>query len=80
MSSIVEVGESQVTLKAARKYGEHQGKITFCWPSINDIFPVVGGLHPENSTGLPDPVIDRRGSSFTFRKRVFGKVPFNNIM
>ena len=80
VSSVLEVQENQVILKAARKYGEHQGKITFCWPTIDDIYPVIGGLHPENSTGLPDPVIDRRGSTLTFRQKVFGKVPLNNIM
>ena len=53
---------------------EHQGKINFCWPTIDDIYPVIGGLHPENSTGLPDPVIDRRGSTLTFRQKLFGKV------
>ena len=68
VSSVLEVEENQVILKAARKYGDHQGKITFCWPTIDDIYPVIGGLHPENSTGLPDPVIDRRGSTLTFRQ------------
>ena len=36
VSSVVEVGENQVILKAARKYGEHQGKIT-CWPLNNNM-------------------------------------------
>ena len=80
VSSIVEYGDQCVTLKAARKYGEHQGKITFCWPTIDDIFTVKGGLNAENSLGLPDPVVDRRGSSLRFRKRAFGKVPLTYVI
>ena len=30
VSSVLEVEENQVILKAARKYGDHHGKITFC--------------------------------------------------
>ena len=80
VSSIVEYGDQCVTLKAARKYGEHQGKITFCWPTIDDIFTVKGGLNAENSLGLPDPVVDRRGSSLRFRKRAFGEVPLTYVI
>ena len=79
VSSIVEVADERVTLKAARKYGEHNGKITFCWPSLDDIFP-VDKLGDENATALPDPVIDRRGSSLIFKKSAFRKVPLSNIM
>ena len=79
LSSIVEVGDNLVTLKAARKYGEHNGKMTFCWPSIDDVFSVTG-LTEHNTTTLPDPVIDRRGSTLTFRTSAFGKVALNYIM
>ena len=79
VSSIVEVADGRVVLKAARKYGDHNGKITFCWPSLDDIFP-VNKLCNENATALPDPVIDRRGSSLIFKKSAFRKVSLINIM
>ena len=69
VSSIVEVADGRVELKAARRYGDYSGRITFCWPSLGDIFP-VDKLCSESATALPDPVVDRRGSSLIFIGRV----------
>ena len=78
VTTIYEVA-SKVTLKAARKYGERNGKITFCWPRF-DLFFDVDQLGDEQLTALPDPVIDRRRSSVIFKRGVFGKVPLGNLM
>ena len=77
VTTIYEVA-SKVTLKAARKYGERNGKIT-CWSRI-DLFFNVDQLCDEQLTALPDPVVDRRGSSVIFKRGAFGKVPLGNLM
>ena len=77
VSSVVELNDELVILKGARKYGESRGKLTFVWPHSDDIFPVE--LSNNTIVPLPDPTIDRRGSSFVFRKSVF-HVPTSVIM
>ena len=76
--SIVEVAD-KVTLKGARKYGIRNGKITFVWPLIHDVF-TVDKLTSENAIALPDPVVDRRGTSLIFKSKAFGKVPLGHLM
>ena len=56
-------------LKTARKYGVTSGKMTFMWPSLDDIIDMEK-LTAENA----------RGTSLIFKVKVFGKVPLNNIM
>ena len=76
-SLVVELNDELVILKGACKYGESCGKLTFVWPHLDDIFPVE--LSNNTIMPLPDPTIDRRGSSFVFRKSVF-RVPTSVIM
>ena len=48
ISSIIEVADGQVMLKTARKYEVTSGKMTFVWPSLDDIIE-VGKLTAENA-------------------------------
>ena len=44
VATIFEVAERVTLIKAARKYGERNGRVTFCWPQI-DLFFYVDQLH-----------------------------------
>ena len=77
VASIFEVAE-KVTLKAVRKYGERNGRVTFCWPQIY-LYIYVDQLQNEKLTALPDPVVDRRGSSVIFKRGVFGKLSLGDL-
>ena len=79
VATIFEVAERVTLIKAARKYGELNGKVTFCWPQI-DLFFYVDQLQNEKLTALPDPVVDRRGSSVIFKRGVFGKLQLGDLV
>ena len=55
------------------------GRVTFCWPQI-DLFFYVDQLQNEKLTALPDPVVDRRGSSVIFKRGVFGKLQLGELV
>ena len=79
IATIFSVESSKVTLKCARKYGERDGKITSTWPDLDD-FVHLDNTSSEKVSPLPDPMIDRRGTSMTFKTKAFGKMNLGDIM
>ena len=79
VSSIIGTINGCVMLKTARKYGVNGNKITFVWPTYDDIVDVEK-LSDSCLKALPNPATDRRGSSLIFNIKVFGEVSLNKVM
>ena len=53
-------------------------QMTFVWSTIDDLV-VVNYPNASNLRVIPNPQLDRRGTSFVYDSRVFGKLTTNVI-
>ena len=77
VGSVVGQTETDKSVRLMRRYGMANNKVTFLWPDIDDI--VVVDNSDGALKGLPNPALNRRGTSVTLHTRAFGKIPTGYI-
>ena len=78
VGSVIEESVGQIVVRLARRHSTSDKIITFVWPDQEDVVIVDCDLD-ESVRNLPNPISSRRGLSFYYEEKLFGKLPSGYI-